>query len=140
MKRILLICLVLVCACASADPIEFQEGPRNHPVSGLTPFPTQSDQNTGFIETMATYTFSVGTASAVLCPRLAPNTKIILVHTNGDDLFWGGSDVASSTDDFIPDGYSRGFSGLATTTPNIWFRPGSKTTIVTIRCIGRGDL
>jgi len=141
MKRFFTAALLLIAVVGfSQGLVEFQEGARKKAVSGLTPMPTAEDSNTGFLETMATDSVTVTSATAVKVPQLAPNTVQFVMIASGADVFFGPSDVAPGTDDFIPNGYARRWSCTATTTPNVWFITASDTATVKIRCIGRGDL
>jgi hypothetical protein len=140
MKRIYTLALCLLCACAFGELAEVQEGSRKIAISRLKPLPTAEDANTGFLETMATDTITVTTAAAVQMPQLAPNTVQVLMIASGTDVYFGPSDVTAGFDDFIPDGFSRPWTCLATTTPNIWFITGSGTAQVKFRPIGSSDL
>lgn len=140
MKRFIVVAAVLVCAASFAQElIQFQEGTRKHSVSRLTPMPVSEDANNGYLETMATPTFDVST-TAVRLPQLAPGTIQIAMIASGADVYFGPSDVEAGFDDFIPDGYARKYSCLASTTPNLWFIVASGTAKVKIRCIGNDDI
>lgn len=129
---ILLMVLVAMSAQAQEVIVKWREGQAatgsEQRIGFRYPLPVQEQSFEAF---QATATVEIGTSTAVVCPALATNTRVLLVGTTGSVLNWGNEDVPTGAayPFSIASGSYRLYN-VSTSTPDLHFRAQTASATV----------